>query len=140
MGCLQQSVWVTPEDIRPDFDDLSKAAAINDFAYLLESKTVLGVPDHRVVTDAWNFDRLQDIQERYCSIMIKNLDQLADRKHTPDDLAKLLRMSLDAYHAAMTNDPLLPHKLHPTGYVGKQVVALNRRLFSEIDQQLLNYI
>ncbi len=31
MGCLQQSVWITPHDIRPDFDDLAEAANADAF-------------------------------------------------------------------------------------------------------------
>ncbi len=136
MGCLQQSVWITPQDIRPDFDDLSKVAGVDAFAYLFESRTVLGLPNRRVVTDAWNFDRLQQNQAHYCSVMEINLEQLKKGNHPLDEIAELLRMSLDAYHAAMAEDPLLPEKLHPRGYLGKQVHALNKQFFSELDQQL----
>ncbi|MCK5676383.1 MAG: hypothetical protein KAH99_05160 [Verrucomicrobia bacterium] len=135
MGCLQQSVWITSEDIRPDFDDLSTVASIGAFAYLFESRTVLGLSNNRVVEDAWNFERLRGIQEHYCSIMEKNIEQLRSRNHSRDEIAELLRMSLDAYHAAMTEDPLLPRELHPKDYLGQQVQILNQTLFSEIDRQ-----
>lgn len=140
MGCLQQSVWVTPEDIRPDFDDLAKAAAVETFAYLFESRTVLGMPSRRVVQDAWDFDRLQQTQEHYCSVMEENIELLRTGNHPPAAMAELLRMSLDAYHAAMAGDPLLPEALHPKGYLGRQAQTLNRTLFSEIDRQARRYI
>ena len=137
MGCLQQSVWITPQDIRPDFDDLTQAAGVGAFAYLFESRTVLGLPNRRIVSDAWDFDRLERNQTHYCSVMETNLKQLKEGKHPPDDIAELLRISVDAYHAAMAEDPLLPEKLHPQDYRGKQVYILTKEFFAEIDRQLL---
>jgi DNA-binding transcriptional regulator PaaX len=42
MGCLQKSVWVSPRDIRPEYDDLVKGIRVNFYAYLFEATTVLG--------------------------------------------------------------------------------------------------
>ena len=139
MGCLQQSVWITPQDIRPDFNDLTQVASVDAFAYLFESRTVLGLPNRRVVTDAWNFDRLHQNQAHYCSVMETNLELLRKGKYPPDKIDELLRISLDAYHAAMAEDPLLPEKLHPQDYLGKQVHVLNKQFFSEIDRQLIHF-
>lgn len=139
MGCLQKSVWITPEDIRPDFDDLSKAANIGAYAYLFESRTVLGLPHHQIVQNAWAFDRLEQIQTHYCDVMTKNLMRLEHNAHSPDELLNLLKISLDGYHAAMIEDPLLPWKLYPTGYKGKTVLALHNSLLQEVDRQLVNY-
>lgn len=41
MGCLQKSVWITPRDIRPEYNDLEKVANVYSVSYLLESRTVL---------------------------------------------------------------------------------------------------
>lgn len=136
MGCLQQSVWITPQDIRPDFDDLSKAANVDAFAYLFESRTVLGLANSAVVEDAWDFDGLNEVQTRYCEVMEKNLESLTGGAYGPDDLTTLLRMSLDAYHAAMVGDPLLPKRLLPANYAGRRVLTLHRKLLMEISAQL----
>ncbi len=140
LGCLQQSVWITPQDIRPDFDDLTKTAGVGAFAYLFESRTVLGLPNRQVVTDAWNFDRLEQNQAHYCSVMETNLEQLKKGVYTPDEITTLLRMSLDAYHAVMAEDPLLPDSLLPRDYLGKRVHALNKQVFAEIDQKLISFV
>ena len=138
MGCLQKSVWVTPEDIRPDFADLTQAANLDAFAYLFESRTVLGLPSRRVVEDAWDFNRLGKIQGHYCSVMDKNLELLMEGTHSPSDLLTLLRLSVEGYHAAMEKDPLLPEGLHPKGYLGKQVYAMHKKLLQEANQQMLH--
>lgn len=42
MGCLHKSLWVSPHDIRPHYDDLAEAAGLSGFAFLFEGRTVLG--------------------------------------------------------------------------------------------------
>lgn len=136
LGCLQKSVWVTPTDIRPEFDDLSKAAAVDTFAFLFEAQTVLGLPNRSIVETAWDFDQLEEIQAHYCEVMEININRLTEESVGRDELVTLVRMSLDAYHAAFRNDPLLPRELHPVNYLGARVLDLHRCLFTEIDSQL----
>ena len=124
-----------PRDIRPDFDDLAAAASLHAFAYLFEAKTVLGLPSRRVVEEAWRFDQLADVQERYCSVVEQNLDRLKSKRHSAEELATLMRMALNAYHSAMVKDPLLPRALHPGDYQGRRVLSLHRCLFEEINHQ-----
>ncbi|MCF7849180.1 MAG: hypothetical protein K9M45_10035 [Kiritimatiellales bacterium] len=136
LGCLQQSVWITPHDIRPQFDDLTKGAGVDSFAYLFEAQTVLGLPNRRVVDDAWDFDRLYEIQRHYCKVMETNLSRLSAARHGSEELSALVRLALDAYHGAFIEDPLLPRKLLPDSYQGENVLKIHRRLFVELNSQL----
>lgn len=136
LGCLQQSVWVTPWDIRPQFDDLVKGASVASFAYLFESRTVLGLPSRRVVEDAWNFDRIYEIQSRYCDVTRGNLGKLESDMFERDDLATLMRLALSAYHVAFVEDPLMPRTLLPHGYQGFQALALHRQLLKTLGEKL----
>ncbi|VGO15256.1 hypothetical protein PDESU_03838 [Pontiella desulfatans] len=138
MGCLQQSVWITPIDIRPEFDDLVKAASVDAFAYLFESRTVLGLPNRRVVDDAWDFDRVKQIQSHYCNVMEENMARLANGKVGVEDLAPLIRLSLEGLGAAFSEDPLLPKILWPPGYEGERAIGLHRTLFESIGKTLQN--
>jgi len=45
-----------------------------------------------------------------------------------NEILQLLRMDNLAYAQAMSNDPLLPKELHPTGYTGPQVADLHQKL------------
>jgi len=56
MGYLQKSVWVTPRDIRPEYDDLEQAANVHAISYLLESRTVLHRETSEIVENSWNFE------------------------------------------------------------------------------------
>jgi phenylacetic acid degradation operon negative regulatory protein len=138
MGCLQQSVWVTPHDIRPEFEDLARAAGVGSFAYLFEAKTVLGLPSRQVAEDAWDFDRLRKLQAHYCTVMEENAARLENSRCSREELAAVVRKAVDAYHGVFIEDPLLPSALCPAGYRGMQVLKLHRRLLSCIDSKVRN--
>ncbi len=127
-GCLQRSVWVTPTDVRADYDDLNKAAAVDSVAFLFEAKTVLGFGNQSVVIDAWNFTKINQIQELYIRFVSENLTQLQKEPVSENEILQLLRMDNLAYAQAMSIDPLLPKELHPVNYAGLQVASLHREL------------
>ena len=136
LGQLQQSVWITPEDIRPDFDDLCEAANINSFAFLFESRTVLGLSSRSVIETAWPMELLRDRQVHFCKVAAENLAQLQSGAHAPDDLSRLSRLTLSAYHSVMAGDPLLPSALLPRRYAGRQAYAAFLALQEEVGRQL----
>lgn len=128
MGCLQKSVWITPRDIRPEYDDLEKAANVCAVSYLLESRTVLHREAAELVRDAWDFSLLYGLQSRYLNVFSENLRLARDRACEPEELMTLLRRESEAYIQCMQTDPLLPNPLLPEGYLGKEVVALRKNI------------
>lgn len=136
MGCLQRSVWITPRDIRPEYADLEKSAAIGTVSYLLESRTVLHLDQQEMVQNAWDFDRLNKLHTRYLDVFEKNLTRLQRPDHSEEELMALLYQESEAYMQAMRPDPLLPNCLLPKNYLGKQVLELRNRLRTHIAHQL----
>ena len=122
-GCLQRSVWVTPRDVRSEYDDLNRAAAVDTVAFLFEARTVLGYGNQSVVQEAWDFGRIQEIQQRFISFTDSNLELLDAGGHTDGELVELLRLEDHAYCQAMSMDPLLPSVLLPDGYAGYEAFA-----------------
>lgn len=137
MGCFQKSVWITPNDIRPQYADLDEAAALGAFACLFEARTVLGMSAEQVVWESWDMDRLYDIQKRFCDVYSENLELLESYAVPPlDDLMRLAAEELDAYRSAFVLDPLLPNALLPRSYQGKKAFALHRGIVSKIKAKL----
>jgi DNA-binding transcriptional regulator PaaX len=136
LGCLQKSVWVTPIDIRPDYDDLNRAAGVDSVAFLFESRTVLGFGDQSVVTEAWDFKSINRLQKFYLQFASENLNQLNQAAVTESGIVQLIRMDNLAYAQAMSNDPLLPKELHPADYVGMQVAEAHQALLTEAVRRL----
>jgi phenylacetic acid degradation operon negative regulatory protein len=127
MGSLQRSVWVTPRDIRPEYDDLLEAAAVDDYAVLFESRSVLAHDDRQVVRQAWDMERLAARQKAYIQTGTERLARLSSNKLATAELIQMAREDLLAYHDAMDADPLLPRPLWPDGYRGEQVQRLHQR-------------
>lgn len=136
MGRLQGSVWITPRDIRPEYDDLVKAAGIESYAYLFEARTVLGLPTEQVVRSAWPTDLLKQCQQWYCANAQRNWNTLRLKQLSQKSLWAFARETNWAYRAVMEPDPLLPKVLWPNGYRGTEVVAWHRRLLGELARQL----
>lgn len=136
IGRLQGSVWITPRDIRPEYDDLVKAAGIGSYAYLFEVRTVLGLPAEQVVRSAWPTDLLEQCQQWYCENAQRNWDALRLKKLPQKSLWVCARETNRAFRAVMALDPLLPKALWPDGYRGAEVIAWQRRLMGELARQL----
>jgi phenylacetic acid degradation operon negative regulatory protein len=136
LGCLQKSVWVAPWDIRPEYADLDTAASVDSIAFLFEARTVLGYGNQSVVQEAWNFKRLNQIQEFYIHVANKNLSLLNTTSSPESSLIQLLRMDSLAYAQAMSTDPLLPKELLPKNYEGMHVAELHTQLIRRVAEQL----
>lgn len=135
-GCLQKSVWITPHDFRPEYDDLNRAACVDSVAYLFEAKTVLGYGNDTVAREAWNFNKLTRIQEQYIQYTSNHIDLLNSRMPTEYELIQLLRIDHNAYSQAMILDPLLPEQLLPQDYAGKNAFLMHRKLTKNIFSRL----
>lgn len=135
MGCLHGSVWITPDDIRPDYDDLVKAAAVDEYSFLFASRTVLGRGSSEMVESAWHVRRLIEQQNWFCRVCEENLKRLRRSNPTMDFLAELGRESLGAYLGLMQCDPLLPLVLYPQDYQGPNVFGLHKTAQAEIKKR-----
>ncbi len=135
-GCLQRSVWVTPWDVRAEYDDLNRTACVDSIAFLFEARTVLGFGNQSVVREAWKFNRINEIQQLYIGFANENLTRLKESSCSESELVQLLRIDNLAYAQAMSIDPLLPEELHPEDYDGPRVAQLHL----EISQQASEYL
>ncbi len=135
-GCLQKSVWVTPRDVRADYDDLNRAACVDSVAFLFESRTVLGFGDQSVVQEAWDFKTINLLQEQYLLFADENLNRLKQVTVTENGISQLIRMDNLAYAQAMSGDPLLPKELHPSDYIGMRAAEAHHALLSQAINRL----
>lgn len=135
-GCLQKSVWVTPNDVRADYDDLNRAASIDSVAFLFEARTVLGFGAQSVVRESWNFHIINQIQHRYIQVTEENLRRLNETSHAEPEILDLLHMDNQAYAQSMSIDPLLPRELYPAEYQGIRVANLHKELSSRTIEKL----
>ncbi len=136
MGCLHKSVWITPDDIRPEYQDLAETAAVEQFSFLLQARTVLGRSTEDVVLTSWPFDRLDMLQSHYCHVSQRNLELLRDGEATPQELTELALQNTRAYLAAMQEDPMLPECLWLPTYCGRKAYKIFKETTRAIARRL----
>ncbi len=136
LGQLQRSVYVTTNDIRPDYSDLLKLLYTRDYTVLFEAKTVLGQSPSEIVQSAWDFDKLRECQSWYLEICEHNLAFVLSGELSRPQLENLAREEMTAYLTAMENDPLLPATLHPKDYLGRAVYGTHKKIVGEIGKRL----
>ncbi|MBI3851475.1 MAG: hypothetical protein HY298_14550 [Verrucomicrobia bacterium] len=135
-GCLQGSVWVTPDPLEEERQILVGAKIDVESLLLLDARPCACESDAEIVTGAWDFER---INRRYLRL-IKILDEQPDGALRSEAAAKaLLRWATverDAWLDAVTDDPLLPERLWPSGYLGQSAwqrrVAVLRQAGSQL--------
>ncbi len=132
MGCLQKSVWVSPEDMRPQYADLAKAAAVESYSFLFESKTTLGRSTEEIVWQAWNMKPLIKMQRQYDAFCSRILQEIRSGHFSNENLMEFACREQAIYLGLMKEDPLLPVDLWPKGYFGAQVWKLHREIIVEI--------
>ena len=125
-GCLQGSVWVTPDPMDAEREILAGGKVSVQSLLMLEAKPCAGETDAEIVSAAWDFVRINDEYARYLKL-------LTERPAGPlrDSVAaKALQLWASEERArwadAMTLDPLLPDRLLPPGYLGRR--AWQRRI------------
>lgn len=126
MGCLQKSVWISPRDIRPVYDDLVKTIGLDFHSFLFEARTVLRRSPQDIVLSAWNFNRLQSQQSWFIETCSQNIDLVRSQVLSRKSLETLVREEMTAYLSVMQDDPLLPHNLLPPDYMGRAAFDCHR--------------
>jgi DNA-binding transcriptional regulator PaaX len=136
LGCLQKSIYITPNDIRPEFADLKDAIEVDQYAYLFESRTVLGLDPMMVVKDAWNWRAINGAHAWFNATFEKKLIEVKHDLLDRAALQTLAREEMAAYATVMENDPLLPEALLPQDYLGGAVLNLHRSIIETIAGKL----
>lgn len=126
-GCLQGSVWISVQDLRPLFADLDQAAGLGGMAHLFESRTVLGHDPLTLVREAWDFDRLHTLHQRYRQDIQAAIAVLQEPTTRDEQLAGLAHREAAAFRTLIECDPMLPSALHPPGYAGRAILQLHRQ-------------
>jgi len=122
-GCLQKSVWISPDPLDDEVKRWSGLGEDVGCILCLEARPSAGEPDKAIVTAAWDFERINRLYERSLSV----LAELSDGNVTESDAAarvrlhRWARLEQAAWLEAMSVDPLLPSGLLPDAYLGKQV-------------------
>ncbi len=138
-GCLQNSVWITPDSLEEESRILVGGQINVTSLILLEARPCAGESDAEIVAGAWNFD---NINRRY-TWHLKILDERPGGAPGNEAAAKALRrwaaVEREAWLDAVTDDPLLPERILPADYKGRQAWRRRVEVLQEAGRQLRTF-
>ena len=125
-GYLQNSVWITPDPLMDERVALTSAPVDVESLILLETRPCAGETDAQIVAGAWNFDAINASYDHHGQVLDRLPSQLLQNEDEAQCLQQWFREERLAWNAALSLDPLLPERLHPTNYRGRS--SWERRL------------
>lgn len=125
-GCLQDSVWVSPDRLNALSESLSgEKASVKSFI-LLDARPADDATNDEIVAAAWNFAEINRRYEHVLQVLNERPQAPLGSEASANALQVWARAERAAWEAAVTIDPLLPAKLLPKIYLGQK--AWNRRV------------
>jgi len=125
-GYLQNSVWITPDSLAEEQRILGGGKIDVESLILLEARPCAGETDAEIVAGAWDFERINRRYTRHLKILDERPGGTLGNEVAARALLRWAAAERDAWLDAVTNDPLLPERILPPDYLGRQ--AWHRRI------------
>ena len=135
-GCLQNSVWITPDSPEEESRVLIGGKINVESLILLEARPCAGESDAEIVAGAWDFDRINRRYARHLKILSGWPCGKLGKEVAAKTLLRWAAAEREAWLDAVTNDPLLPGKILPADYMGQQVWRRRVEVLQEAGRQL----
>ncbi len=120
LGCLQGSVWVSPDQM----DSLRKQMRGDrhpSSLLLFEGDAVGGEKPGEVVREAWDFSEIEQYWASYSLVLEQGKELMEGRGLDREKLREWSAREHASWKEVIKVDPLLPAALLPRGYSGRKV-------------------
>jgi len=135
-GCLQRSVWITPDSLEEERTYLSGGGINVESLLLLEMRPCAGESDAEIVAGAWDFAAIDREYSRYLDVLDTYPPGGPTDPIAAEALLRWAKEERQAWLAAVTPDPLLPERILPEGYLGKKAWQRRVEVLGEAARQL----
>jgi phenylacetic acid degradation operon negative regulatory protein len=125
-GCLQHSVWITPDPLEAERTLLTGGKIEVKSLILLETRPCAGESDTEIVAGAWNFKSINGRYARHLRILEEHPEGALRNEAAARALLRWASCEHEAWREAVTHDPLLPETILPSDYLGQR--AWRRRV------------
>jgi len=125
-GCLQGSVWITPDALEEEKELLVGAKIDAASMLLLDAKPCAGESDAEIVAKAWDFSRLNQRYTKLLEILDRRPEAPLGNEESAKAMLRWASAERKAWLHAVGDDPLLPMSLLPSNYLGQK--AWRRRV------------
>ena len=138
-GCLQGSVWVSPDPLEEERKILGGAKVDVGSLLLLDARPCAGESDAEIVTVAWDFERINSRYARQLKILSERPTGALKNEAAAKALHRWVKAECGAWLDAVTNDPLLPERILPDGYLGQRAWQRRIEVLREAGRQMRTF-
>lgn len=115
-GYLQHSAWISPDPVDALVHSAAGHAVDAATLSIVEARPCAGETDEQIVSGAWDFKSINRRYELYVELLNSSPGRVASRASR----RCWLRAEWRAWRLALGPDPLLPERLLPNGYLGRE--------------------
>ncbi len=138
-GFLQNSVWITPDRLDTEQQILRGGRVDVESLLLLEMRPCAGESDAEIVAGAWDFESINRRYARHLEVLQQRPAGGLGSEAAAKELRRWATAERESWLEALTNDPLLPQRLLPAGYLGKRCWQQRVAVLREAGEQLRTF-
>jgi DNA-binding transcriptional regulator PaaX len=138
-GCLQHSVWITPDPMEEERQLLGGGSIGVKRLMLFEARPCAGETAAEIVAGAWNFERINRRYSKHLKILERRPTGDLENEASAKVLQRWFEAERKAWLSAATADPLLPERLLPSDYLGKQAWQRRNAVLREAGRQMQTF-
>jgi DNA-binding transcriptional regulator PaaX len=138
-GHLQNSVWITPDPLKQERQILGGARINVESLLLLEARPCAGESDAEIVVGAWDFERINRRYARFLKVLEERPSDALRSERAAKALLHWATRERGTWLDAVTNDPLLPARLLPAGYLGERAWRRRVEVLRDASRQLRTF-
>ena len=135
-GCLQNSVWITPNPLTEERQVLGSGKINVESLILLEARPCAGESDAEIVAGAWDFERINRRYSRHLKILDERPGGALRNDAAAKSLLRWASVEREAWLEAVARDPLLPGRILPSSYLGQQAWRRRVEVLRDAGRQL----
>lgn len=135
-GCLQRSVWITPGPIDDIKRDMARESPKVKSMAFLKAQLCGGERNEQIVRAAWKFGRIYELYDDYLAVLARKPSLHSGDSASAKAFQTWAAEERQAWHAAVSEDPLLPAALLPEDYNGREAWQQRKKLMQEAGAQM----
>ena len=135
-GYLQNSVWITPDQLEVERQILLGGKISVESLILLEARPCAGESNEEIVMGAWDFERINRRYSQHLKVLKERPNGALQSNAAAKALQHWAAAEREAWLNAVTKDPLLPERILPPGYLGQRAWQRRKEVLRDAGQQL----
>ena len=138
-GCLQMSVWISPDPVTDELLSFESKAAKVKSLIMMEGRPCGGETDAEIVSAAWDFKRIAERYSAYLKVLHDRPTGMLHGEFSAKAFRRWMSAEREAWLSAVAEDPLLPEVLLPDTYPGRKAWASRRELLQRVANQIHSF-